>query len=259
MNRVGIIGIGNMGKAIAYGLIKNNREIIISNRSNEKLREFEEYKNVKIASSNSELVENSKYIILAVKPNMYETVIDEIRDTVNDKIIISIAAGFTIEKLNKLLPNKKIVMTMPNTPAMVFEAMSAICPNEILTEDEILEVIEIFNLFGRAARLDESQFSAFSAACGCLPAYVYMFIEAAADSAVLNGMKREDAYNFISQTVLGSAKMVLETQEHPAKLKDMVTSPGGTTIEGVRVLEKMGFRAAIIDAICAANEKSKNM
>ncbi|RVU55730.1 pyrroline-5-carboxylate reductase [Anaerosphaera multitolerans] len=260
MDKIGIIGIGNMGGAIAHGLIKNGRELIISNKSPEKLSEYEKFKNVEIKKDNRDVVKDSKYIILAVKPKVYADVIDEVREVFSeDKILISIAAGFTLEKLEKLLPSRKIAMVMPNTPAMVYEGMSGICPNELLSEDERDEVKNIFNLIGRAAIISEDSFNAFSAACGSLPAYVYMFIEAAADGAVLNGLNRRDAYEFIAQSVMGSAKMVLETEKHPGELKDMVTSPGGTTIEGLKVLEERAFRGGIIEAINAAVEKSKNM
>lgn len=260
MEKIGIIGAGNMGGAIAKALIANNKQIIISNKSSGKLEKYKNIENVEITNSNIDVVKNSKYIILAVKPNIYQILAKEINKYLDDsKVLISIAAGFTIDRLNKLFVDKKILMTMPNTPAMVNEAMTAICPNEKVTEDETKKVVELFNLFGKATILDEGQFSAFTAACGSLPAFIYMFIEAAADGAVLNGMKRADSYEFIAQTVLGSAKMVLDSKNHPAYLKDMVTSPGGTTIEGVKILEDKGFRSAIIGAINAAVEKHRNM
>lgn len=260
MEKIGIIGAGNMGGAIATALSKNNLDLIISNRSKEKLEIFKKYKNTKITTVNSDVVKNSKYIILAVKPNMYKNVIEEIKeDFTEDKILISIAAGFSIKSLEEILPNRKIVMTMPNTPAMVEEGMSAICPNTLVNKEEIEGVLEIFNTFGRASVIEEGQFSAFAGAVGCLPAYVYMFIESVADAAVLNGMKRQDAYEFVSQTVLGSAKMVLETKKHPGELKDMVTSPGGTTIVGVKALEDGAFRGTVIDAIDMAVKKGLDM
>lgn len=260
MEKIGIIGAGNMGGAIATALSKNNLDLIISNRSKEKLEIFKKYKNTKITTVNSDVVKNSKYIILAVKPNMYKNVIEEIKeDFTEDKILISIAAGFSIKSLEEILPNRKIVMTMPNTPAMVEEGMSAICPNTLVNKEEIEGVLEIFNTFGRASVIEEGQFPAFAGAVGCLPAYVYMFIEAVADAAVLNGMKRQDAYEFVSQTVLGSAKMVLETKKHPGELKDMVTSPGGTTIVGVKALEDGAFRGTVIDAIDMAVKKGLDM
>lgn len=260
MEKIGIIGVGNMGGAIAKALSENNYKLNISNRSEEKLEVFKKYKNTTTTSSNEEVVNNSKYIILAVKPNMYKNVIDSLKEFITeDKVFISIAAGFSLEDLEDMLPERKIVMTMPNTPVMVNEGMSALCPNSLVKEEEIKDIIEIFSSFGRAAVIEEGHFGAFAGACGCLPAYVYMFIEAAADAAVLNGMKRNDAYEFISQSVLGSAKMVLETKKHPGELKDMVTSPGGTTIEGVKVLEENSFRGAVTDAIDAAVKKGMNM
>lgn len=260
MKKIGIIGVGNMGGAIATALCKNKYDLILSNHSKKNLEKFENFENIKTTTSNIEVAKESDYIILAVKPNIYEKVINEIKEYLtSDKVFISIAAGFSIKSLEEMLPNRKIVMTMPNTPAMVEEAITAICPNSLIDEKEIQDIVEIFSSFGIAQVLDEMYFPAFSGSCGCLPAYVYMFIEAASDAAVLNGMKRADAYKFIAQSVLGSAKMLLETNLHPGELKDMVTSPGGTTIEGVKALEDNGFRSAIISAIDASVKKSKNM
>ena len=260
MEKIGIIGAGNMGGAIATALCEKGKNIVIANRSTEKLEKYRKYPNAEIAADNIDAVKKAKYIILAVKPDMYKKVIDEIKNAfTEDKIFISIAAGFTVEKLEELLPERKIFMTMPNTPAMVGEGMSAIVPNSLTDKKDQEAVLEIFSSFGRGAIIEQKQFNAFAASCGCLPAYVYMFIEAVADAAVLNGMKRNDAYEFIAQTVLGSAKMVLETGKHPGELKDMVTSPGGTTIEGVKSLEISGFRGSIIEAVNAAAVKGKNM
>lgn len=260
MKSIGIIGAGNMGGAIATALSEKDFDLIVSNRSEAKLEVFKKYKKTKTTLSNEEVVKNSEYIILAVKPNMYRDVIENIKEFITeDKVLISIAAGFSLNELENMLSNRKIVMTMPNTPAMVGEGMSAICPNSKVKNEEVEDVLKIFSSFGKASILEESQFNAFAGACGCLPAYVYMFIESVADAAVLNGMKRKDAYEFVSQSVLGSAKMVLETKKHPGELKDMVTSPGGTTIEGVKVLEDRGFRGDVIDAIDAAVKKGMNM
>lgn len=255
--KVGIIGVGNMGGAIAHALIKNGFELYLTTKS----KDLEDFKgeNVHIVGV-KELTQKSDYIILAVKPHIYSVVVDEIRDHLReDTIVISIAAGQTIESLTNLLGKRKFILSMPNTPAMVGEGMSAICPSEKVTEEEIEDVKKIFSSFGKVSTLNSELFHGFGAACGSLPAYVYMFIEAVSDAAVLTGLKRDDAYKFVAQTVLGSAKMVLETQKHPGELKDMVTSPGGTTIEGVRELEEEGFRGTVIDAILAAEQKSKAM
>ena len=148
---------------------------------------------------------------------------------------------------------------MPNTPAMVLEAMSALSPNEHVSTEELQSVVAIFESFGKAEVVPESLMDAVVGVSGSSPAYVYMFIEAMADAAVADGMPRAQAYEFAAQAVMGSAKLMLETGKHPGELKDMVTSPAGTTIEGVRVLEEKGFRGAVIDAVKASVEKSENM
>lgn len=245
-----------MGSIIAHALYEKKYNLILSNRG-KNLKEFEG-KNLEIAT-NIDLVKKADFIIMAVKPHIYPKLIEEIKDYIKDQVLISIAAGQSIEGLEKMAGDKKIVMTMPNTPAKVGLAMSAICPNKNLDEKEVDQVLKIFNSFGKAALVEEGQFDGFGAAVGCLPAYVFMFIEAVADAAVLTGLKRDQAYEFVAQTVLGSAKMLLDNKQHPGILKDMVTSPAGTTIEGLKVLEERAFRGALIGAINAAYEKSKNM
>ena len=153
----------------------------------------------------------------------------------------------------------KIVRTMPNTPALVGEAMSAVCPNENVTSEQFEYVKNIFNSFGECVELAEKDFHAFTALCGSSPAYVFVFIEAMADAAVKLGITRAKAYTMAAQSVLGSAKMVLDTGKHPAELKDMVCSPAGTTIDAVLALEKEGFRNAAIEAVVKCAEKSKAM
>ncbi len=153
----------------------------------------------------------------------------------------------------------KIVRVMPNTPALVGEGMAAICPNDLVSKEETEEVISIFESFGKAEIVEEKLMDSVTAVSGSSPAYVYMFIEAMADAAVLEGMPRDKAYKFAAQAVLGSAKMVLETGMHPGALKDMVCSPGGTTIKAVATLEKHGFRNAIIEAMRDCAIKSKEM
>jgi pyrroline-5-carboxylate reductase len=148
---------------------------------------------------------------------------------------------------------------MPNTPALVGEGMAALAPNSQVTDEEAQAANAVFNSFGKAELVDEGMIDVVCGLSGSGPAFVYLFIEALADGAVLEGMPRAMAYKFAAQTVLGAAKMVLETGEHPGLLKDNVSSPGGTTIEGVSVLEEKGFRSAAIDAVVAATEKSKSM
>lgn len=174
--------------------------------------------------------------------------------------MITIAAGITLEKLKNMFGKDiKTVRTMPNTPAMAGEGMTAVIPNEFITENELKEVMEILNSFEKAEIIEEKLIDAVIAVSGSSPAYVYMMIEAMGDAAVAGGMTRDKAYKFAAQAVLGSAKMVLETGIHPGELKDMVCSPGGTTIEAVAALEENGFRNAIIKAMKICEEKSKEM
>ena len=207
------------------------------------------------------VAEYADYLFLAVKPNQYPGVIEEVKNNIKEgAIIITIAAGVTLRSLGEQFGEKvKIVRTMPNTPSLVGEGMSAICPNENITEEELAEVVELFSSFGRAEVLEEKLMDAVPAVSGSSPAYVFMFIEALADGAVQQGIPREKAYKLASQAVLGAAKMVLETGSHPGELKDAVCSPGGATIEAVNTLEKTGFRASVISAMESCFKKSTNM
>lgn len=263
--RIGFIGCGNMGKAMLGSLVKskdiNNEDIMVSTKSNTSAQNIIKEFNVKATTINSEVAKNSDIIFLAVKPFFFKEVIEEIKDVVKeDVIIISIAAGVTIEQIEEWFGKKiKLVRTMPNTPALVGEGMSAICPNNNVSEEELNYIGKLYNLFGKYEVIAEKDFHAFIALCGSSPAYVFMFIEAMADEAVAEGMPRALAYEFAAQAVLGSAKMVLETGKHPGELKDMVCSPAGTTIQAVKVLEETGFRASVMDAVEACIEKSRSM
>ncbi|MDQ0151127.1 pyrroline-5-carboxylate reductase [Eubacterium multiforme] len=262
--KIGFIGCGNMGSSMLGGLINKNfanaKDIIVSTRSSESKKRLEDKYGVKGVLKNIDVAREADVIILAVKPYMYKDVIEEVKTALReDQIIISIAAGIDLSDLHNMIGNNfKIVKTMPNTPALVGEGMSAICPNDNVTEEELNYVCSMFEAFGKYEILDEKDFHGFIALCGSSPAYVFMFIEAMADGAVKLGIPRNKAYKMAAQSVLGSAKMVLETGEHPGVLKDMVCSPGGTTIEAVCELEKKGFRDAVIEALdkCAAKSKS---
>ncbi len=263
--KIGFVGCGNMGSAMVGGILNSglldSKDIIASCKRESSARNLKEKFNIKTTLNNVEVCKESDIIFLAVKPYMYKDVIVEIRDYIDDKkIIVTIAAGVTLAKVEEWFNKEiKIVKTMPNTPALVGEAMTAICANKNVTKDELDIVISIFNSFGKSEVLEEKYFHAFTALCGSSPAYVYMFIEAMADAAVKQGLPRDKAYKMASQAVLGSAKMVLETKENPGKLKDNVCSPGGTTIEAVIELERQGFRNAVISAIEKCEEKSKRM
>ena len=262
---IGFIGAGNMGKAIIKGILSVGQatpeEILVYDSYQPSLERIQRELGVSITSSENEVAQKASIIILAVKPNVINEVLNKIKeDITRDKVLVSIAAGTSIEKLSDNLPNEtKVVRVMPNTPALVGQGMSAISCNPHVTEEEKQVVLSIFNSFGKAELVSESLMDAVTGLSGSGPAYVYLFIEALADGAVFQGMSRESAYKFAAQTVLGSAQMVLQTGKHPGELKDMVSSPGGTTIAAVKSLENDGFRSAVINAVNASAEKSRNM
>ena len=254
-----------MGKAMLGALVKsdniNNEDIIVSTKSNESAKRINEEFGVQTTVVNSEVAEKSNILFLAIKPYFFKEVIEEIEDIVSDDtIIISIAAGVTIGQIEEWFGKSvKVVRTMPNTPALVGEGMSAVCPNKNITLDELEYVGRLYNSFGKYEILEEKDFHAFIALCGSSPAYVSMFIEAMADAGVKLGIPRAKAYKLAEQSILGAAKLALETGKHPGVLKDEVCSPGGTTIEAVIDLEKNGFRNTVISAVEKCAEKSKNM
>lgn len=259
--KIGFIGCGNMAKAMITSIIKaelvGSESVFASDGYQPSLDDAKTCLGINTTMDNKEVVKSSDVIFLAVKPNIYDAVMQEIAPLVDGKLIVSIAPGKTLAYLeNGLGKDTKILRTMPNTPAMVGEGVTAICPNNNVTKED-QEVLEtIIGTFGTAERIDEKLFDAVVAVSGSSPAYVFMFIEAMADAAVLQGMARDKAYRFAAQAVLGSAKMVLDTNKHPGALKDMVCSPGGTTIEGVAVLEEKGMRSAVIQAMNAVYYKS---
>ncbi|MFQ8696764.1 MAG: pyrroline-5-carboxylate reductase [Peptoniphilus harei] len=247
--KMGIIGLGNMGAAMAHGLLDNNIETFLYDRSEEKRDAFRGNEAARVVDSEVDVVKGADAIILAVKPYVYEAVIETIKDEVKDQIIISITSAFDLEKLEESLPNKKLMMALPNTPAKILNSMTGICPGKNISEEEVNEIRKILSNFGETEIVEEKNIKIYEAVSGCMPAYVYMYIEAAADAAVSYGMQRDMAYRVISQAVAGSAKMVRESGIHPGELKDQVTTPAGTTIKGVKSLEKDGFRSAIINAV----------
>lgn len=263
--KVGFIGCGNMGSSMVGGLIKsgflNAEDIIVSTKTEESAQQLKEQFKITTTLDSKAVAKESDVIILAVKPFMYKEVIDKIKSELNeDKLIITIAAGISIGNMEEWIgENAKIIRSMPNTPALVGQAMSAVCPNKNVSQQEINYCFKIFESFGECAQLEEKDFHAFTALCGSSPAYVFMFIEAMADAAVKLGIPRIKAYKMAAQSVLGSSKMILETGKHPGELKDMVCSPSGTTIEAVVELEKFGFRNSVIQAIDKCAEKSKSM
>lgn len=263
--KIGFIGAGNMAKAMMEKIIANGiftkDEIIASDAFDAALEAAKESLGITVTKDNKEVARKSDVLMLSVKPQYYETVIKEIRDVVDEtKLIVTVAPGQTLERVEGLFGKAlKIVRTMPNTPALVGEGMTAACASEKVTKEELDYVCNILRSFGKVEVVGEHLMDAVVAVSGSAPAYVYIFIEAMADAAVADGMPRALAYEFAAQVVMGSAKMVLETGKHPGELKDMVCSPGGTTIEAVRVLEEKGFRSTVFEAMKACSAKAKSL
>lgn len=255
---IGFIGGGNMANAIIGGLIKSGaftaNEIIVYDVDAAK-QEALKAKGIIAASSAQQVVTASSIVILAVKPAFMSGAIKGLET--DGQTFVTIAAGLSIDFFKDL--SSKIIRVMPNTPALVGEGMSVLCAAENVSEDEKATVEKIFSVVGKTAWLSEKLFHGVTAVSGSGPAYFFIAIEAMADAAVMQGIPRGLAYTLAAQTVLGTAKMVLETGENPGVLKDMVTSPAGTTIEALCSLENDGFRAAIFNAVNAAAEKSKKL
>ncbi|MDO5135371.1 MAG: pyrroline-5-carboxylate reductase [Eubacteriales bacterium] len=263
--KIGFIGCGNMASAMIRGILKKRlfspEDIIVSNLTPEGSRRSRETLGVQTTLDNRQVVLSAEKVVLAVKPQFYEEVLLEIRELLTPShTLISIAPGKTLSWLEEACGQPiKAARLMPNTPAQVGEGMTGVCANERVTPEEMQEILSITDSFGRTEVVPERLMDAVGAVSGCSPAFVFLFLEAMADGAVAMGMPRNQAYQFAAQAVLGSAKMLLETGMHPGQLKDMVCSPAGTTIEGVRTLEKAGFRSAVFEALQASGEKGKRL
>lgn len=263
--KIGFIGLGNMAKAVIGGMLQNQMVQpgdIVGTARTEKTREaVSEAYGIETRQSNEDVAREAEVLILAVKPQFFQEVIEQIRDAVSeDTLIISIAAGKTLRWIEDAFGREiKLVRCMPNTPALVGAGCTGVCVNDRVSEEEMAYSIRLMESFGRASLVPEHLMDAVGAVSGSSPAYVFMFIEAMADAGVAAGMPRMQAYEFAAQAVYGAAKLVLESGKHPGELKDMVCSPAGTTIQGVRVLEERGMRGAVMDALTAAVEQSKKL
>ncbi len=262
---IGFIGLGNMASAMIGGMLQKDMvtpgEIIGSCRTEETAKKIADRFGIETTTDNSTVAQAADILVLAVKPQFFPEVIAQIKDEVNaDALIISIAAGKTMDYIETQFGRPlKLVRCMPNVPALVGEGITSVSRNERVSDEEMKQAVDLLSSMGKASEIPERLIDAVVGVSGSSPAYVFLFIEAMADGAVAAGMPRSQAYEFAAQAVLGSAKMVLETGKHPGELKDMVCSPGGTTIQAVKVLEEKGFRAAVMDAMEACIEKSKSL
>jgi pyrroline-5-carboxylate reductase len=263
--KVGFIGCGKMAQAMITGMIGSDliqpEAIMASALTDETLRSVKEKYKILVSKDNIEVAQHADILILAIKPNIHDAILNEIAVAVDEqKVIVTIAAGISLEYIESFFQTKmKVVRAMPNTPSLVGEGMTAICHNQQVDQEDLEKLLLLFNSFGKAEVLAEELMDAVPAISGSSPAYVYMFIEALADGGVKQGIPRKQAYRLAAQAVLGAAKMVLETERHPGELKDDVCTPGGATIEAVAALEQEKFRSAILTAMDQCTEKTKRL
>jgi pyrroline-5-carboxylate reductase len=262
--RLGFIGVGNMGEALVKGLIASKAaspaQIRVSARRAERVAELEKTYGVK-GASNAEVARESDVLVLAVKPQILDRVLREISpDVTRDKLIVSVAAGVPIAAIERRLhPPMRIVRSMPNTPATVGAGATAIALGEHATDADLATAKTIFDSVGLTVVLEESQLDAVTGLSGSGPAYLFLIIEALADAGVKVGLSRRASLQLAAQTVLGSAKLLIETGQHPGVLKDGVTSPGGTAIAGLHTLEAGGLRNVLMNAVEAATRRSREL
>lgn len=264
MKKIGFIGAGNMGLPLLMGATKllGAEQLTFFCADEFSNKRAHETTGVEQAESLENLIKTCECVVLAVKPQSFGDVLPVVKaNTFEGQIIISLAPGVTVDYLSEETGGKtKIVRTMPNTPAMVGEGMTAICyGSDNFTVEEKQMVKGLFESVGKMVEFPERLMDASVVASGSSPAFVYIFMEALADGAVKFGIPRAQAYEMVAQTVIGAGKMLLETGEHPGKLKDNVCSPGGTTIAAVAALEEAGFRNAVIKACDACYEKATSM
>ncbi len=268
--RIGIIGAGAMGRALCHGLVSSSavpaNHILISDPHSDHASRLQDLLGVKVAEGNPQVAKYTDIVILAVKPFNVASILDEICESLGREsgkslpLLISIAAGIHISKIEAHLhqPNP-VVRAMPNTPAQVNLGACAYARGTHASDEHVIQVSEIFNSIGIALEVPETMMDAVTALSGSGPAYVFLMIEALVDGGVKAGLPREIAHKLASQTVLGAAKMVIETGLHPAQLKDMVTTPAGTTMAALASLEKSGIRAALIEAVEKAAIRSREL
>ncbi len=259
------IGGGQMAEALIKGLLKKqvfeSKDIYCSEPVEKRRKYLQEQYRITTFSNNQEAVKNADIVLLAVKPQVMDLVLEELKAAVQaHHLVISIAAGVTIKRLQALLgQDKRIIRVMPNTPALVLEGAAGISKGDNATQEDLDTALYIFNAIGKAVEVPESLMDAVTGLSGSGPAYCFQFIEALIQAGIREGLPQPIASTLAIQTVIGSAKMCEKTQRHPIELLSMVTSPGGTTIQGVYQLERSGFSGIVMDAVNAATRRSKEL
>jgi pyrroline-5-carboxylate reductase len=262
--KIGFLGGGNMGEALIRGLLKTGlippEDLFVADVRLDRLEELARFYGIHTLSDNPLLVRRVDVVILAVKPQILSGVLGEVAPMVAGKLVISIAAGVSTTALRSHLPpGVRLIRTMPNTPALVLEVATAIARADGLEPGDLETAQEIFTAVGKVVVLDEELMDAVTGLSGSGPAYIALVVEALADGGVRVGLDRQTAMTLAAQTVLGSARLLIETKSHPGQLKDMVTSPGGTAIAGIHTLEAGGLRRTLIDAVERATHRSREL
>lgn len=263
--KIGMLGAGNMAGALIRGLLASKtlrpEQIRASDLRSEHLAELEKNYGIKTHSDNSELLAWANVVVLAVKPQVIDRVLDQVASDINsDTLVISIAAGVPLRAIEARLPDGiRVLRAMPNTAAMALAGATGIAPGSRATDQDLQFAKALFDATGRSVVLDESLLDAVTGLSGSGPAYIMLIIDALADGGVKVGLHRETALMLAAQTVYGSAKLLLETGEHPGRLKDMVTSPGGTSIAGLHTLESGGLRHTLINAVEVATRRATEL
>ena len=258
--KIGFLGCGSMGGAIARAVSQVTKDIVLTDRSG-RGKALADQLGVAYGSA-QEIARDCDWIFLAVKPQIMEAALSPIRESLQEKkpLLVTMAAGLSMENIETMAGGDlPVIRIMPNTPAMVGAGMTQYCCNSLVTEENERHFLSLMAHTGHVDKLEEGLIDAASALSGCGPAYMYLFLEGLADGAVACGIPRAEAYEYAAATMEGAAKLMLTAGQHPGQLKDAVCSPGGSTIQGVRVLEEKGLRAAAMDCVIAAFEKSRKL
>lgn len=261
---IGFLGAGNMAEALIRGLVEAGvcaDKIAASGPRPERLQRIADGYGVRITTDNRELAASAEILVLSIKPQILGRVVDEVRDDVpTGTLVVSVAAGVPIAAIEAHLhPGVRVVRAMPNTPALVGAGATAIARGSHATDGDLERVRFVFDAVGLTVTLDEEQLDAATGLSGSGPAYIFLILEALADAGVKVGLSRRNAQRLAAQTVMGSAKLLLETDGHPGQLKDMVTSPGGTAIAGLHTLEQGGLRTTLINAVESATNRAREL
>lgn len=261
--KIGFIGAGNMAYAIINGCVRSGavdkKNIYVCDLDKGKLEKIvSDFSIDQVYDESGIVAEKADVIVFAVKPQIVKTVFNEIEDYIDErKLIISIAAGVSTDVFE--LNHSRVIRVMPNTPALVLEGASALCAGNYASRDDMNFALKLFGSIGKAVEVSEKMMDAVTGLSGSGPAYVFQFLEALSDAGVKQGLPRDIANTLAGQTVFGAAKLFIESGKHQGELKDMVTSPGGTTITGIHELEKGGMRATVMNAVEAAAKKSEEL